>query len=48
MIDIYPVFHLALLVSRITNNMLLGAIVTSTGLWVIGIMVVVGYLVIMA
>jgi hypothetical protein len=34
--------------SRITNNMLLGAIVASTGLWVIGIMVAVGYLVITA
>jgi hypothetical protein len=35
-------------VSRITTDMLLGAIVASTGLWVIGITVVVGYLVIMA
>jgi regulator of replication initiation timing len=34
--------------SRITNDMLLGAMVTSTGLWVIGITVAVGYLVITA
>jgi hypothetical protein len=34
--------------SRITNDMLLGAMVASTGLWVIGIMVAVGYLVITA
>jgi hypothetical protein len=34
--------------SRITNDMLLGAMVASTGLWVIGITVAVGYLVIMA
>jgi hypothetical protein len=36
------------LVSRITNDMLLGAIATSTGLWVIGIMVTVSYVVITA
>jgi hypothetical protein len=35
-------------VSRITNNMLLGAIAASTGLWVIGISVTVSYLVITA
>jgi hypothetical protein len=34
--------------SRIMNNMLLGAIATSTGLGVIGIMVTGGYLVITA
>jgi hypothetical protein len=34
--------------SRITNDMLLGAIAASTGLWVIGITVTVSYLVIMA
>jgi hypothetical protein len=33
------------LMSRITNDMLLGAIAASTGLWVIGIMVTVSYLV---
>jgi hypothetical protein len=36
------------LMSRITNDMLLGAMVASTGLWVIGITVAVGYLVITA
>jgi hypothetical protein len=35
-------------VSRITNDMLLGAIAASTGLWVIGITVTIGYLVITA
>jgi hypothetical protein len=35
-------------VSRITNDMLLGAIAASTGLWVIGITVTVSYLVITA
>jgi hypothetical protein len=40
--------HQNLTMSRITNDMLLGAIVASTGIWVIGIMVVVGYLVITA
>jgi hypothetical protein len=34
--------------SRIMNDMLLGAIATSTGLWVIGIIVMVSYLVITA
>jgi hypothetical protein len=38
----------ALKVSRITNDMLLGAIAASTGLWVIGISVMVSYLVITA
>jgi hypothetical protein len=36
------------LMSRITNDMLLGAIAASTGLWVIGITVTVSYLVITA
>jgi hypothetical protein len=36
------------LMSWIMNDMLLGAIAASTGLWVIGIMVMVSYLVIMA
>jgi hypothetical protein len=35
-------------VSRITNDMLLGAIAASTGLWVIGITVTISYLVITA
>jgi Pyruvate/2-oxoacid:ferredoxin oxidoreductase gamma subunit len=40
--------HEKIKLSRITNDMLLGAIAASTGLWVIGITVTIGYLVITA
>jgi hypothetical protein len=47
-VESVPYFVDALSLSRITNDMLLGAIAASTGLWVIGITVTIGYLVITA